>query len=99
MGSLYNTMSFERVKHLNLYEVFQIDKNADEKSIKRAYRRLARSVHPDKQSQQVGDTVHLFHQLNDALEVLTNVKYRKEYDLLWAARQRRQEESDALDKR
>ena len=92
-------MSFERVKHLDLYELFQIDKNADETSIKRAYRRLARSVHPDKQSQQNGDTVHLFHQLNDSLEVLTNEKYRKEYDLLWAARQRRQEESDARDKR
>ena len=76
-------MSLERVKNLDLYKLLDIDRNSDQKSIKRAYRKVSRSCHPDKNPDE--NTVDLFHQLNDALEVLTVEKYKTEYDKIWQA--------------
>lgn len=76
---------FERVKSLDLYLLLEVDQDAEEKGIKKAYRRKALSCHPDKNP---GDknAVALFHQLSDALEVLTDVETRKAYDNLLKAR-------------
>ena len=89
-------MSLERVKHLDLYTLFGVDRNADEKSIKRSYRKLSRSCHPDKHPDK--DTVELFHQLSDAIEVLTVKEYKKDYDKIWEAKQLKKEKDEKLDK-
>ena len=61
------------------YEVLGINKGADEKAIKRAYRKLAKKYHPDtnpgdKQAEQK------FKEVTEAYNVLGDEKKRKLYD-------------------
>jgi len=58
-----------------LYEVLGVDKSADEKEIKKAYRKLAVKHHPDK-----GGDEHLFKEINAAYEILSDPKKRELYD-------------------
>lgn len=61
------------------YEVLGINKNADEKEIKRAYRKLAKKYHPDinpgdKQAEQK------FKEVTEAYNILSNPEQKKLYD-------------------
>lgn len=61
------------------YEVLGISKNADEKEIKRAYRKLAKKYHPDtnpgdKQAEQ------RFKEVTEAYNILSNPEQKKLYD-------------------
>lgn len=69
----------------DLYQLLGVETNADETAIKTAYRKKALSCHPDKNpnDEQAGDT---FHQLTEALTILTNPKSRKSYDSLLKSR-------------
>jgi DnaJ family protein A protein 2 len=58
-----------------LYEVLGVSKDADEKDIKKAYRKLAVKHHPDK-----GGDEHLFKEINAAYEILSDSKQREIYD-------------------
>jgi DnaJ family protein A protein 2 len=58
-----------------LYEVLGVSKDADEKEIKKAYRKLAVKHHPDK-----GGDEHLFKEINAAYEILSDSKKREVYD-------------------
>ncbi len=60
---------------IKLYEVLGVDKSADEKEIKKAYRKLAVKHHPDK-----GGDEHLFKEINAAYEILSDSKKRELYD-------------------
>ena len=61
------------------YKLLGIDKNATEKEIKQAYRRLARKYHPDINP---GDKAseEKFKRINEANEVLSNNDKRQKYD-------------------
>lgn len=61
------------------YEVLGVDRNADEKTIKRAYRKLAKKYHPDtnpgdKQAEQK------FKEVTEAYTILTDPQKKKMYD-------------------
>lgn len=61
------------------YEVLGVSKTADEASIKKAYRKLAKKYHPDtndgnKQAEEK------FKEVTEAYEVLSDPKKRKQYD-------------------
>jgi DnaJ family protein A protein 2 len=58
-----------------LYETLEVDKDADAKEIKKAYRRLSRTHHPDK-----GGDEHKFKEINAAYEILSDPDKRKQYD-------------------
>jgi molecular chaperone DnaJ len=61
------------------YEVLNVAKTADEKEIKKAYRRLAMKYHPDRNSDDV-DAEHKFKEATEAYEVLSNATKRQAYD-------------------
>ncbi len=63
------------------YKILGTDRNATDKDIKKAYRKLARQLHPDINP---GDpkAEERFKELNEAYEVLSDPAKRKKYDLL-----------------
>jgi len=67
------------MNYIDYYKVLGIDKNANEKEIKKAYRKLARKYHPDLNG---NDEVakQKFQQINEANEVLSDKEKRKKYD-------------------
>ena len=62
-----------------LYEVLGISKTADEKAIKKAYRKLAKKYHPDMNP---GDKTaeQKFKEVTDAYNILSDPEKRKLYD-------------------
>ncbi|MCP4362771.1 MAG: J domain-containing protein [Chloroflexi bacterium] len=63
------------------YQILGVSKSADDKEIKRAYRRLARQHHPDKNpNNKLAE--EKFKQINEAYEVLGNSDNRQKYDQL-----------------
>ena len=67
------------MEFIDYYKILGIDKKASQADIKKAYRKLARKLHPDlnpndKEAQQK------FQQINEANEVLSDPEKRKKYD-------------------
>ena len=67
------------MEFLDYYKILGIDKNASQKEIKNAYRRLARKYHPDLNPNNK-DAKKNFQQINEANEVLSDPVKRKKYD-------------------
>jgi len=65
--------------YIDYYKVLDVEKNADAKTIKKAYRKQARKFHPDVNP---GDkeAEKKFKQINEANEVLSDPEKRKKYD-------------------
>jgi len=61
------------------YQILGVSKNASEKEIKQAYRRLARKHHPDLNPNDKSAEAR-FKEINAAYEVLSNSEKRKKYD-------------------
>lgn len=61
------------------YRILGINKNAGEKEIKQAYRRLARKYHPDLNPGDKSAEAK-FKEINEAYEVLSNPDKRQKYD-------------------
>lgn len=64
---------------IDYYKTLGIDKNATEKEIKSAYRKLARKFHPDLNPNDKGANKK-FQEINEANEVLSDPDKRKKYD-------------------
>ena len=67
------------MKYKDYYEILGVSKDADEKEIKKAYRKLAKKYHPDVNQ---GDEVaaEKFKEVSEAYEVLSDADKRKKYD-------------------
>jgi len=61
------------------YQILGVSRNASEKEIKQAYRRLARKHHPDLNPGDKSAEAK-FKEINAAYEVLSNAEKRKKYD-------------------
>jgi curved DNA-binding protein len=64
---------------IDYYKILGVDKNATDKDIKNAYRKLARKLHPDLNPNDA-EANKKFQQLNEANEVLSDPEKRKKYD-------------------
>lgn len=64
---------------IDYYKILEIDKNATEADIKKAYRKLARKYHPDLNPNDK-EAEKKFKELNEANEVLSHSENRKKYD-------------------
>lgn len=67
------------MENLSYYEILEIDQNADKTVIKKAYRRLAKEHHPDK-NQGDAEAETKFKYINEAYQVLSDDKQRSIYD-------------------
>lgn len=65
---------------IDYYKVLGVDCNATQAEIKKAYRRLAKIHHPDKNNNSQ-ESHKRFQELNEANEVLGDPEKRKKYDL------------------
>src|SRR5690348_98272 len=63
---------------MNFYAVLGVPRNADDETLRNAYRMLARRYHPDR---GVGSSAEKFRQVNEAYETLINPGSRHTYDL------------------
>jgi len=61
------------------YEILDIDKSADEKDIKKAYRKMAMKYHPDR-NQGDSEAEEKFKEINEAYEILSDSQKRSRYD-------------------
>jgi curved DNA-binding protein len=70
------------VKFKDYYEILGVPRDADEKQIQSAYRKLAREWHPDRNAGRRAQAEQKFKEIGEAYEVLSDPEKRKKYDLL-----------------
>lgn len=67
------------MSYIDYYKILGVPKNASEKDIKKAYRKLARLYHPDLNPNDK-EAERKFKEVNEAHEVLSHPENRKKYD-------------------
>ncbi len=67
------------MEFIDYYKILNLDKSASQEDIKKAYRKLARKLHPDLNPNDK-DAEKKFQQINEANEVLSDPEKRKKYD-------------------
>lgn len=67
------------MEYIDYYKILGVSKDASEKEIRNAYRKLARKYHPDLNPNDEAAKVK-FQQINEANEVLSDPEKRKKYD-------------------
>ena len=67
------------MEFVDYYNILSVDKKASEEDIKKAYRKLARKLHPDLNPNDK-EANKKFQQINEANEVLSDPEKRKKYD-------------------
>ena len=63
----------------NLYDILGVEKNASQSDIKKAYRKLALKLHPDKAG-ECKESEEKFKKVGDAYAILSDENKRKTYD-------------------
>ena len=64
---------------IDYYQTLGVDKSADDKQLKKAFRKLARKYHPDVAPDD-NDAEQKFKAVNEAYAVLSDAEKRKKYD-------------------
>uniref|UniRef100_A0A1A9WI20 J domain-containing protein n=1 Tax=Glossina brevipalpis TaxID=37001 RepID=A0A1A9WI20_9MUSC len=70
----------KRIKNCkNFYQILDVNRDANDRQIKKSYKKLALQLHPDKN--HAPGAVEAFKLLGNAMNVLTDPNKRKEHDL------------------
>lgn len=65
---------------VDYYKILQVDRNAKDDDLKKAYRKLAMKWHPDKNPNSKKEAEAKFKQISEAYEVLSDPQKRAVYD-------------------
>ncbi|XP_043276737.1 dnaJ homolog subfamily B member 12 [Venturia canescens] len=88
----YSKDQIESVKRIkkckDYYEILGVTKEATDGDIKKAYKKLALQLHPDKN--KAPGAAEAFKAIGNAVAVLTDVEKRKQYDLYGSEEERMQ---------
>jgi len=68
----------DNLNNMNYYEILEVERDATQADIKKAYRRLAKIHHPDKNN---GETMELFKKISEAYTILSDEDKRERYDV------------------
>jgi len=82
------------LNYKDYYAVLGVPKNAAEKDIKSAYRKLARKWHPDANPDNAKAAEEKFKEIQEAYEVLGDAEKRKKYDVLGSDWQRAAQQAE-----
>ena len=77
----------------NYYEILEVERNATDKEIKSAYRKLAKKWHPDTTQFDKEYAASKFKEVTNAYNVLSDAETRKQYDYNLDYEVRRREEN------
>merc|ERR1711941_169135 len=77
--SLNSTSEDKPMSKRDYYEVLGVDRSADERELKKAYRKLAMKYHPDRNPDDA-DAESKFKEATEAYEVLGDAQKRGAYD-------------------
>ncbi|XP_022746868.1 dnaJ homolog subfamily B member 13-like [Durio zibethinus] len=65
---------------VDYYKILQVDRNAKDEDLKKAYRKLAMKWHPDKNPNNKKEAEAKFKQISEAYDVLSDLQKRAVYD-------------------
>lgn len=82
------------INYKDYYQVLGVPKNAAEKDIKSAYRRLARKWHPDANPTNQKAAEEKFKEIQEAYEVIGDAEKRRKYDALGSDWQRAAQQAE-----
>jgi DnaJ family protein C protein 17 len=83
----------------DLYKFFDLDETSTIEQIKKAYRKLALVLHPDKNLDNKEEAEKKFIELGKAFEILSDDKAKAAYDAVLRNKKQRQEKLNKLDER
>lgn len=72
--------ALKRSKEKDYYKILGVKRDASQKEIKKAYRKLALKWHPDKHKEDKEVAEEKFKEIAEAYEVLSNEETRAKYD-------------------
>lgn len=65
---------------VDYYSTLKVEKNASQEDLKKAYKKLARKWHPDKNPNNQEEATRKFKQISEAFQVLSDEFKRRSYD-------------------
>jgi len=66
---------------VNHYKILEVDKNADEDTIRKSYKKLALKYHPDRNKDNQAEATEKFKKISESYDVLSNKEKRQQYDM------------------
>ena len=77
------------------YQILEVDRDATAREIKRAYRKLAKRYHPDKNPERIAFAERMFREICIAYNTLQDEKQKSDYDRTLQTIERKQKSHEA----